>query len=187
MAEAKSFIQPEELWREVGLQAGQIVVHLGCGAGFYVVPAAKIVGDSGKVIGIDLLAPLLEETEGRAKRQGVSEVVHTIRANLDLPQGSTLAAASADWVLVANILHQSDPAAILAEAARIIRPAGKVAVLDWDVVATPLGPPAEVRVAPAVAKQQAEAAGLVVTKEWRPSPYHYGLLLRRRGAVTGHS
>ena len=181
MAETQSFIHPETLWREVGLAAGQTVVHLGCGAGFYLVPAARLVGADGKVIGIDLMADLLEEAEGRARREGVDEVVQTIRANLENPEGSTLEADSADWVLVANILHQSSPTAILTEAARLVKPAGQVLVLDWDTAASPLGPPAEVRVPESAAREQAEAAGLALVKAWRPSPYHYGLLLTPAG------
>ena len=180
MAEANSFIRPDELWREVGLAAGQTVVHLGSGPGFYLIPAAKIVGKAGQAIGIDLIADLLEETEGRARREGVAESIQTIRANLENPAGSTLPDQSADWVLVANILHQSDPAAILTEATRLVKPTGQVLIIDWDTAASPLGPPAEVRVPRAVAREQAEGAGLTVQKEFDPSPYHYGLLLKRK-------
>ena len=184
MAETQSFIHPEALWREVGLAAGQTVVHLGCGAGFYLVPAASMVGADGKVIGIDLMADLLEEAEGRARREGVDGVVQTIRANLENPEGSTLETDMADWVLVANILHQSSPPAILAEAARVVKPTGQVLVIDWNTAASPLGPPAEVRVSEGAAREHAEAAGLAVTKAWRPSPYHYGLLLKPAGQVA---
>lgn len=172
-----TFIHPKQLWHDLGLRADQTVVHLGCGAGFYIIPAAHIVGRHGKVVGIDVLATMLEEVEGRARRAGLADVVHTVRANLEESRGSTLADTSADWVLVANILHQSDPPKILAEAKRLLRPAGKVVVIEWAVAATPLGPPSTKRVAEHVVRDVAEQVGLHIERSFKPSPYHYGLVL----------
>jgi len=179
---APTFIHPEELWREVGLSAGQTVVHLGCGPGFYLVPAAKLIGSSGKAIGIDLLPDLLAETENRATREGVAETVHTIRANLELANGSTLPDSSADWVLAANILHQSDPTKILQEAQRIVTNAGQVLTIEWDTVATPIGPPAEQRVPKQAVEETAQQVGLTTEKTFAPSPYHYGFIFKRTTA-----
>lgn len=173
-----SFIHPENLWREVGLRAGQSVAHFGCGPGFYLIPAAKLVGTSGKVIGVDLLPDLLAEAENRATRAGVGSIVHTIRANLELPNGSTLPNQSTDWVLLANILHQSDPGKLLLEAARVVASAGSVLLIEWDTVATPLGPPHRQRVAQTVAVQAAVASGLIQDRAFAPSPYHYGLVFK---------
>jgi len=172
-----SFIRPQELWQTLGLRADQTVVHLGCGAGFYLIPAAKIVGKHGKVIGLDVLTNMLEEAEGRARRSGVGEIVETVRANLEEVEGSTLPAQSADWVLVANILHQAAPAALLREAKRVVRNSGTVVVIEWDTAATPLGPPAEKRVGRAVVVSVAQEQGLTVQRFFNPSPYHYGILL----------
>jgi ubiquinone/menaquinone biosynthesis C-methylase UbiE len=171
-----SFIRPEDLWREIGIQAGQTIVHLGCGAGFYLIPAAKLVGRMGKVIGIDLMPHLLEEAESRARRENISDIVHTIRANLEEDSGSTLADNIADWVLVANILHQSDPVAILTEAKRLSKDSGRIIVIEWDIVATPLGPPPDQRIAKNRVREHASSIGLNVEKEFSPSPYHYGII-----------
>lgn len=172
-----SFIRPDELWHELGLRAGQTVVHLGSGPGFFLLPAAKIVGKSGKAIGVDILTDMLSEVEGRAKREGVDGVVHTIRANLEHDHGSTLDDASTDWVLVANIMHQSDPKKILSEARRIIKGTGSLAIVEWDVGESPLGPPPEQRLAKRDAQKIAESSGFALKEEWQPSPYHYGLLM----------
>jgi ubiquinone/menaquinone biosynthesis C-methylase UbiE len=172
-----SFIRPDELWSDLGARSGQTVAHLGCGPGFYLIPAAKIVGETGKCIGIDIQAHLLGEVENRATRQGVSQIVQTVRADLENDQGSTLSPATVDWVLVANILHQSNPAKILREAARVVKPEGRVVVIEWTVGASPFGPPNAVRIAKPDALAAAEQAGLNLLREFKPSPYHYGLIL----------
>lgn len=177
---ADSFIRPEELWHTLGLRADQTVVHLGCGAGFYMIPAAVIVGKRGHVIGVDLLPDMLAEAANRARRAGVEPIIRTVRGNLENERGSTLEDATADWVLVANILHQSDPAKILAEAARLIKPTGSIIIIEWDTAATPMGPPADKRLSKSEVKGLAGQAGLTVAKEWQPSPYHYGLLVTKQ-------
>ncbi len=177
MSNDNSFIRPEEFWRTLGLRAGQSVVHLGCGPGFYLLPAAKLVGSAGKAIGVDVRSDMLAEAENRARRDSNATVITTIRADLEQAAGSTLPAASADWVLVANILHQSDPAKIMAEAKRIVHEAGKIVVVEWDVVATPMGPPPTVRIFKNDVVTLAESLGLALEKSFAPSPYHYGLVL----------
>ena len=115
MPEANSFIRPEVLLSTIGLRAQQTFVHLGCGAGFYLIPAARIVWSKGKSIGVDLLPDMIAEADNKARHQGLAGVVQTFRANIENPGGSGLPAKSADIVLVANILHQSDPSKVMLE------------------------------------------------------------------------
>lgn len=171
------FIRPEQFWRALGLRANQTVVHLGCGAGFYIIPAAKIVGRKGQVIGVDVLPDMLQEVEGRAQREDVDDIVRTVRANLENKQGSTLKKDIADWTLVANILYQSDPKKILREAARVTKPGGTIIIVEWDTIATPLGPPIETRLSQSQVLSLAQKDKLKLFQEFNPSPYHYGLLL----------
>jgi ubiquinone/menaquinone biosynthesis C-methylase UbiE len=175
--DSSSFIRPEDLLATLGLRAGQTLVHLGCGAGFYLIPAAKIVGTAGKVIGVDVLSEMLAEAENRARRAHVNGIIQTIRANVEKPSGSTVASKSADWVLVANILHQSAAPDVLTEAARIAKDDGKIIIIEWDVVATPFGPPPAARVAKKDVIKVIDALSLRVVEEFSPSPYHYGLVV----------
>lgn len=178
MSSNTSFIRPDEFWQDLGLMAGQVIVHLGCGAGFFLIPAAKVVGAEGKAIGVDILPNMLEEVEGRALREGLDKIIQTVRANLEEQEGSTLPSDMADWVLVANILHQSHPESIVRESARVVQPQGQVAIVEWDVGASPLGPPVAKRIAKPDVIEVATEAGLTVEKQFRPSPYHYGLIFK---------
>lgn len=171
------FIRPKQFWRALGLRANQTVVHLGCGAGFFLIPAAKIVGRKGRVIGVDVLPDMLQEAEGRAQREDVGDIIRTVRANLENKKGSTLKKDFADWTLVANIMYQSSPIKILREAARVTKPGGTIIIVEWDVIATPLGPPVETRISQPQIIALAEKIKLKLSAEFNPSPYHYGLLL----------
>jgi ubiquinone/menaquinone biosynthesis C-methylase UbiE len=173
---SSSFIRPDQFWHDLGLAAGQNVVHLGCGAGFYLIPAAKIVGMSGKAVGVDVLVHYLEEVDNRAHREKLASVVQTIRGNIENPSGSTLPKGSMDWVLAANILHQSDPSKVLAEARRVVSDSGRVVTVGWDTAASPLGPPTASRISKPQIIDMAKENGLQLDKEFSPSPYHYGLV-----------
>ncbi|HLC49037.1 MAG TPA: class I SAM-dependent methyltransferase [Candidatus Andersenbacteria bacterium] len=176
MADANSFIRPDALWQSLGLRAEQEVVHLGCGAGFYLIPAARIVGSKGKATGIDIRSEMLAEVENKARQQKVEHIVYTLHANLENTPGSSLHEFSADWVLVANILHQSDPSKVLAEAKRIAKANGHIAIVEWNTSATPFGPPPNKRINQDEIKSIAETLGLTFVKDFVPSPYHFGLL-----------
>lgn len=171
-----TFLRPAQLWEVLGARANQTVVHLGCGAGYYLVPAAHRVGPRGQVIGIDIRAEMVSEAESRVRRAGVGDTVKVIRANLENPRGSTLADGLADWSLVANILYQASPSKILTEAARVTKPGGTVVIIEWDTAASPIGPPLADRVPKQQVLELAAAVELKLQREFRPSPYHYGLL-----------
>lgn len=176
MAEENSFIRPDALWQALGLRAEQEVVHLGCGAGFFLIPAAHIVGPKGKVTGIDIRPDMLAEVENKARQQNVESIVRTLRANLEDTPGSPLQKFCADWVLVANILHQSDPGKVLTEAKRIVKANGRIAIIEWNTSATPFGPPVNNRIAAEDLKEIGESLGLTFMKDFVPSPYHFGII-----------
>ncbi|MCE9643292.1 MAG: methyltransferase domain-containing protein [Candidatus Andersenbacteria bacterium] len=177
MAQRNPFIRPDTFWHALMLRANQSVVHLGCGAGFYIIPAARIVGKKGRAIGVDILPDMLAEVENKAQQFGLGDIVKTFRSNIENTPGSPIDEHSMDWVLIANILHQSDPQKVFQEARRIVGANGHVAVVGWATSATPLGPPSEKRISEDDVKRVAEENGLTLVKEFAPSPYHYGLVL----------
>lgn len=175
-----SFIHPEEFWKSVGVRAKQVIVHLGCGAGYYIIPAARMVGPEGKAIGIDVIPDMLREVESRAKREHVQDTVVTVRANVENPNGSTLEPLCADWVLLTNIVHQSDRQKIFIEAERITSPHGHVIVVGWDVTSSPFGPPQEKRMSQDEVQVLASKVGLVKERLMVPSRYHYSLVFSKK-------
>ena len=172
-----AFLDPESVLRRFGLRAEQTLVHLGCGAGFWLIPAAQIVGASGQVIGVDIRPDILSESVSRAQREHLDNIIHTVRGDLERDRGSRLEDEIADVVLVANILHQADPAKILSEAKRLAKVNGFIIVIEWDVAASPMGPPPAQRISAPEVSQLAESLDLDIVESFTPSPYHYGLIL----------
>jgi ubiquinone/menaquinone biosynthesis C-methylase UbiE len=76
------FQEPEKI---VGpfVAEGMTVADMGCGMGYFTIPMAKMVGEKGMVIAVDLQEKMLDLTGRRAKRAGVADHIRPLRARED--------------------------------------------------------------------------------------------------------
>jgi ubiquinone/menaquinone biosynthesis C-methylase UbiE len=110
------------------LAPGMTVLDLCCGAGASAIPAAHAVGAVGRVLGIDVAAPMLELARARADREGLSNIEfrHGDATQTELPDGSF------DAVLcVFGVFFVPDMKAFVQEMWRLVRPDGVLAVTTW--------------------------------------------------------
>ena len=117
--------------RLAGLRAGEVVLDLGCGGGIDAVLAAKRVGPSGRVIGLDLLPEMCDRARQAAQLAGVEGWCDFLDGEMeDLP----LAAESVDVVISNGALNLSPrKSRALAEVARVLVPGGRLCVADLAV------------------------------------------------------
>lgn len=109
------------------LWPGQTVLDLGCGAGMDSILAARRVGPTGRVIGVDMLEPMVEKARRNATASGVSNVeFHQAEADqLPIPDGSI------DVVLSNGVFNLClDKPRVLAEVYRVLRPGGRLQMAD---------------------------------------------------------
>ena len=123
---------------EIG--AGHVALDYGCGPGWLAIELARRVGASGHVHAVDINAEMIARGERHAADEGVAERV-TFHHSLDdrLP----VADRSVDRVITKNVLeYVSDLHATLVEMRRVLRPGGRLHVIDsdWGMLAVePLG------------------------------------------------
>jgi len=110
------------------LAPGGTVLDLCCGAGASALPAARAVGPEGRVLGIDIAAPLLELARARAADEGLAnvELRHGDATRTGLPGGGFDAV-----VCVFGVFFAPDMAAFVREMWRLTGPGGVLAVTTW--------------------------------------------------------
>lgn len=176
---ATSFINPARLVQNLEISRGSAVADFGAGSGFYTIPLADKVGPEGKVYAFDVQKDAVARIQSLARLRHFLNV-DAIVADLELPNATHLREAVCDLVLVASVLHQADdPAAILKEARRILKPGRMLVIVEWGGSNIAGGPPLEMRLLPPRARALAESAGFIFDQDIPAGSHHYGLLFRR--------
>ena len=73
------FKDPYELLKAAGLERGQKVLEVGCGPGFFTIPAAHIVGEEGIVYAVDVNPYAIARVRGKIEKEGIKNVVPMLR------------------------------------------------------------------------------------------------------------
>jgi ubiquinone/menaquinone biosynthesis C-methylase UbiE len=139
------WLPPADVLSRLQLAKGTHVADVGAGTGYFAVPVAKAVGDSGLVLAIDLQQEMLDLLRQKLDKPGAPR-------NISLHSGSAsqlpLPDSSVNLAFYANIWHELDDAdAAFREAVRVAQPNGNIAILDWrSDKESPPGPPQEHRI-----------------------------------------
>lgn len=140
-----SWLPPDETARELGLTRGLRIADIGAGTGYFAIPFAREIAPRGRLYAVDCQREMLDLLRAKLKVPGAP-------GNIELREGTAadtgLPGRSCDLVFLANVWHELDEhAGVLAEANRILRPGGRIAILDWRTdVSRPPGPPVHHRI-----------------------------------------
>jgi len=154
-------------------------VELGCGYGTFTIPVARRI--SGLLRTYDIDPAMVERTLSRL-REAEIENAECVERDVFL-EGFGVPSESQDACLLFNILHCEEPIRLLAEVARVVRPAGTIFAIHWrSDLETPRGPSLDIRPRPEQMIEWAGSAGLdaVEPAPINLPPWHYGLRLRKQ-------
>ncbi len=168
--ERRNWQNPERILAEIGLKFGQIFVDLGCGTGFFSIPAARVVGESGMVYALDADSYALSVL----RKTAADESLNNIETKLGKAEETVLCEQCADIVFFGIVLHDFfNPPKVLINAKRMLKPAGRLVDLDWKKEQMSFGPPLDIRFSTEDALKLIEDAGFDVLTLKQNEPYHY--------------
>ncbi len=169
---------PDELLDAISVKTGATIADLGCGSGTFTFLLARRVGNDGRVYAIDTSVAALDLL--KLGKPGTNIV--TLRADL---AETRLTAASCDLVLLAFSLSSVlDAGGVLAEAARLLKPEGRLAVIEWRPVPPPPGPPIDRRLRADRMQRLLETHGFVAIQHLREGAVYYTMVAQKGKPVV---
>jgi ubiquinone/menaquinone biosynthesis C-methylase UbiE len=170
------FSIPKENVLRLTLRDGMKVADLGSGSGHYAHAAAAIVGGEGKVYAVDVREAMLRHIKDSAHHTHRASI-EPVWGDIEKQGGTMLRDRSMDAVILANVLFQiEDKFSLMTEVRRILKPGGKLLVVDWNGPYGGIGPSADHVVSEHAAHELCIKAGFHKTQSFRAGPHHYGLV-----------
>lgn len=168
--ERKRWQDPEKIFSAIGLSAGMTFVDIGCGEGYFTIPAAQRVGPGGKVFAADINPDAVAALWKDAADKGLKNVSAEVKA----AEETIACEGCADIVFYGIDLHDfADPKKVIRNARRMLKPSGRLIDLDWKDEPMDFGPPAEKRFSVHKAKQMIADEGFRILSVQEAGLYHY--------------
>jgi ubiquinone/menaquinone biosynthesis C-methylase UbiE len=178
--QTKDFVNPSEVVMHLKLEPDMRVVDMGAGSGAYTFACAEFVGEKGRVYAFDVQKDLLTRIANEARKKNFQNV-DTIWADIEQPGSTRFTDKIIDVVIISNLLFQlPDKNAPLKEAARIVKPDGRVVVIDWSESFGGMGPHKDDVVTSEAARDLIEANGLECVQVFSPGAHHYGYICKSK-------
>ena len=173
------FSDPVQNIEQCGIQVGQDIADFGSGSGHYSMAAARALLSTGRVYAIDAQKDLLTKLKNTATREGLYNI-EVVWGDIEKPNGAKLRDASVDLVLICNLLFQlEDKAATIQEAKRILKPGGRILIVDWSSSFGGIGPKPEDVIKKDKVATMLEKNGFSLDKEISAGAHHYGLIYKK--------
>jgi len=114
--------------KQLGVKPGMLVCDMGCGNGFYSLKLAKLVGDEGKVLAVDIQPQMLRLLRSRSRVAEIDNIEPILGTVVDpkLPEGQL------DLILCVDVYHEfSHPERMLAAMRKALKPDGRLVLLEF--------------------------------------------------------
>ena len=168
--ERRKWQNPEAILVDIGVKAGLTFVDVGCGRGFFALPAARLVGNRGRVYGLDADS----EAISRLKEKAAKEKLRNLKLEAGMAEETVFCASCADIVFFGIVLHDfEDPGKVLSNAKKMLKPTGRLVDLDWKKEPMQLGPPLNIRFGEKKASGLIEKMGFCISEIKKEGLYHY--------------
>jgi ubiquinone/menaquinone biosynthesis C-methylase UbiE len=146
---------------ELGILPGQTVVDAGCGDGYMSREISKLVRDFGRVYALDRDRQAIE----KLKAETIGTNVEPVEA--DITGRTPIEGESVDLIYLSTVFHiftAEEIGGFRREAKRILKPGGKLAIIEIQKEDTPIGPPLKSRVSPEELRGMIEMKPLSLTR-----------------------
>lgn len=167
-------IDSEKLFAEIQLKPGMTFLDIACGYGYYSNTAVNYVGNTGMVYAVDLWKDGIEHLSHHIKDSQVSNILPVLA---DARNMIPVKSATIGICLLATVLHdfilEKTADGVLKEIHRVLKPAGRFAVIEFKKTVSKPGPPVEIRMTPEQVEKKVSPYGFDFLKTVVIGKFHY--------------
>ena len=145
----ESFLDARDVLSRLNLKGNEVFADIGCGDGHVAMEAYDMLDDEATIYAVDIFEPSIEDMEKEVEEKGIKNI---IPVQSDVSDHIAIEDDTVDICLLINVFHhfvameKTDGA--ICELKRIIKPEGKIAVMDYKKEDTGYGPPVRVKSTP---------------------------------------
>jgi len=137
--ERVKILDPDSILEKLELTGEIVLADLGCGTGFFSIPASRRVK---KVIALDIQQEMLDILTDKIKKEEITNIETILSEESSIP----LSDKSVNILLMANVFHElEDRSSLLKEVKRVLDLNGRLAIIDWKKIEMDFGPPLQER------------------------------------------
>ncbi|OGD22217.1 MAG: hypothetical protein A2W03_06630 [Candidatus Aminicenantes bacterium RBG_16_63_16] len=174
-------IDSPALFKELRLKKGSSFLDIACGPGAYILAASEFIGPAGNLYGVDLWDEAIAALRREAAARGIKNLITKIA---DVGKKIPLPDRAVDAALMATVLHdlveEGKETKALRETARVLKPGGLFAVVEFKKIDAPTGPPRQVRLNPREVGDLVAPFGFSKARFRDLGPDVYLMVFRRR-------
>ena len=160
---------PEETLKKFKVDNKGTLLDIGCGIGYFTIPAAKII-NKGNVIGIDITSEILDIA--KRKVENIKNIEFRKNEEYSFPVEDN----SIDYVFVCNVIHEiEDKVRFFAEVKRVLKNQGYFCIIEWDKRNMKNGPSVNERISKEEIKSLVEPLKFTFLEEVNINNEHYGI------------
>jgi len=134
----RAMLPPEKTLARLGLKSGDIMADIGCGIGYFSIPAAKIVGNTGQVYALDISDEMLGDVDKKIRDNHIGNIKTIIADENKL----NLENSNITFAFISTVLHElDDKDRMLDETKGLLADNGRIAIVEWQKINSEFGPP----------------------------------------------
>ncbi len=174
------FLDPQKIVQQIGLVPEMQIVDIGSGIGTFAMAMSPYIGNTGTIYAFDILPHVITRLTNDIAERGITNITPLV-GDIEHNNGIILESGIIDMVFCANVFFQiSDKQTVVREISRILKPNGKLVVIDWIDSFSGMGPHRDAVISPEMITDLVTASGFILVSDLgNTGDHHFGKIFQK--------